>query len=110
MNLSGESASSKHVTSADAFRNLDWATSTCILGFTVFGKAKSGSFTSNLHSGARKCPYSNGAFVFMQASGTMVKMAPTLMLCAGHLTANSWRLPMTLAKSTCSLTLVHNHV
>uniref|UniRef100_A0A8C9W6Z3 EMAP like 2 n=1 Tax=Scleropages formosus TaxID=113540 RepID=A0A8C9W6Z3_SCLFO len=32
-----ESSSGKHVTSADAVRNLDWATSTCVLGFSVFG-------------------------------------------------------------------------
>uniref|UniRef100_A0A672R5F4 HELP domain-containing protein n=1 Tax=Sinocyclocheilus grahami TaxID=75366 RepID=A0A672R5F4_SINGR len=27
----------KHITSADAVRNLEWATSTCVLGFNVFG-------------------------------------------------------------------------
>uniref|UniRef100_A0A8C2CT34 EMAP like 2 n=1 Tax=Cyprinus carpio TaxID=7962 RepID=A0A8C2CT34_CYPCA len=27
----------KHVTSADVVRNLEWATSTCVLGFSVFG-------------------------------------------------------------------------
>ncbi|XP_006627673.2 echinoderm microtubule-associated protein-like 2 isoform X1 [Lepisosteus oculatus] len=32
-----ESSSCKHVTNADAVRNLDWATSTCVLGFSVFG-------------------------------------------------------------------------
>ncbi|XP_058655298.1 echinoderm microtubule-associated protein-like 2 isoform X3 [Onychostoma macrolepis] len=32
-----EASSGKHITSADAVRNLDWATSTCVLGFSVFG-------------------------------------------------------------------------
>ncbi|XP_077064342.1 echinoderm microtubule-associated protein-like 2 isoform X2 [Siphateles boraxobius] len=32
-----EASSGKHVTSADAVRNLEWATSTCVLGFNVFG-------------------------------------------------------------------------
>uniref|UniRef100_A0AAY4E789 EMAP like 2 n=1 Tax=Denticeps clupeoides TaxID=299321 RepID=A0AAY4E789_9TELE len=32
-----EAANGKHVTSADAMRNLEWATSTCVLGFSVFG-------------------------------------------------------------------------
>uniref|UniRef100_A0A672REV2 Echinoderm microtubule-associated protein-like 2 n=1 Tax=Sinocyclocheilus grahami TaxID=75366 RepID=A0A672REV2_SINGR len=32
-----EASSGKHITSADAVRNLEWATSTCVLGFSVFG-------------------------------------------------------------------------
>uniref|UniRef100_A0A8C1QAV7 EMAP like 2 n=1 Tax=Cyprinus carpio TaxID=7962 RepID=A0A8C1QAV7_CYPCA len=32
-----EASSGKHVTSADVVRNLEWATSTCVLGFSVFG-------------------------------------------------------------------------
>ncbi|XP_016337065.1 echinoderm microtubule-associated protein-like 2 [Sinocyclocheilus anshuiensis] len=32
-----EASSGKHITSADAVRNLEWATSTCVLGFNVFG-------------------------------------------------------------------------
>ncbi|TRY69777.1 hypothetical protein DNTS_006007 [Danionella cerebrum] len=32
-----EASTGKHITSADAVRNLEWATSTCVLGFTVFG-------------------------------------------------------------------------
>uniref|UniRef100_A0A8B9JDQ2 Echinoderm microtubule-associated protein-like 2 n=1 Tax=Astyanax mexicanus TaxID=7994 RepID=A0A8B9JDQ2_ASTMX len=32
-----EASSGKHVTSADVVRNLEWATSTCVLGFNVFG-------------------------------------------------------------------------
>ncbi|XP_052472688.1 echinoderm microtubule-associated protein-like 2 isoform X1 [Carassius gibelio] len=32
-----EASSGKHVTSVDAVRNLEWATSTCVLGFNVFG-------------------------------------------------------------------------
>lgn len=35
----GEASSGKHITSADAVRNLEWATSTCVLGFNVFGKS-----------------------------------------------------------------------
>ncbi|XP_035241187.1 echinoderm microtubule-associated protein-like 2 isoform X1 [Anguilla anguilla] len=32
-----EAASGKHLTSADTVRNLEWATSTCVLSFSVFG-------------------------------------------------------------------------
>nr|XP_055052698.1 echinoderm microtubule-associated protein-like 2 isoform X1 [Misgurnus anguillicaudatus] len=32
-----EASSGKHITSADAVRNLEWASSTCVLGFSVFG-------------------------------------------------------------------------
>ncbi|KAA0702085.1 Echinoderm microtubule-associated protein-like 1 [Triplophysa tibetana] len=32
-----EASSGKHITSADVVRNLEWATSTCVLGFNVFG-------------------------------------------------------------------------
>lgn len=32
-----EASTGKHITSADAVRNLEWATSTCVLGFNVFG-------------------------------------------------------------------------
>ncbi|XP_064159216.1 echinoderm microtubule-associated protein-like 2, partial [Anguilla rostrata] len=33
-----EAASGKHLTSADTVRNLEWATSTCVLSFSVFGE------------------------------------------------------------------------
>ncbi|XP_026780185.1 echinoderm microtubule-associated protein-like 2 isoform X2 [Pangasianodon hypophthalmus] len=32
-----EASSGKHITSAEVVRNLEWATSTCVLGFSVFG-------------------------------------------------------------------------
>uniref|UniRef100_A0A8C7WI41 EMAP like 2 n=1 Tax=Oncorhynchus mykiss TaxID=8022 RepID=A0A8C7WI41_ONCMY len=32
-----EASSGKHVTSMDLVRNVEWATSTCVLGFSVFG-------------------------------------------------------------------------
>ncbi|XP_072547989.1 echinoderm microtubule-associated protein-like 2 isoform X2 [Salminus brasiliensis] len=32
-----EASSGKHITSADVVRNLEWATSTCVLSFSVFG-------------------------------------------------------------------------
>ncbi|MBN3309993.1 EMAL1 protein, partial [Amia calva] len=32
-----DASSCKHVTNIDTVRNLEWATSTCVLGFTVFG-------------------------------------------------------------------------
>lgn len=35
---SGEASSGKHVTNMDTVRNLDWATSTCTLSFTTFGR------------------------------------------------------------------------
>lgn len=34
----GEASSGKHVTSMDLVRNVEWATSTCVLGFSVFGE------------------------------------------------------------------------
>ncbi|XP_048838244.1 echinoderm microtubule-associated protein-like 2 isoform X2 [Brienomyrus brachyistius] len=48
-----ESASSKHVTSADAVRNLDWATSTCILGFNVFGIWHDGEDGTDINAACR---------------------------------------------------------
>ncbi|XP_060800060.1 echinoderm microtubule-associated protein-like 2 isoform X1 [Neoarius graeffei] len=32
-----ETSSGKHITSTEVVRNLEWATSTCVLGFSVFG-------------------------------------------------------------------------
>lgn len=37
--LKGEASSGKHITSAEVVRNLEWATSTCVLGFSVFGES-----------------------------------------------------------------------
>uniref|UniRef100_A0A4W5QYR2 EMAP like 2 n=1 Tax=Hucho hucho TaxID=62062 RepID=A0A4W5QYR2_9TELE len=34
-----EASSGKHVTSMDLVRNVEWATSTCVLGFSVFGES-----------------------------------------------------------------------
>lgn len=34
----GDPATCKQITSADAVRNMEWATATCVLGFGVFGK------------------------------------------------------------------------
>lgn len=36
---SGEASSGKHVTNMDIVRNVDWATSTCTLGFNTFGRS-----------------------------------------------------------------------
>lgn len=39
LSLKGEASTGKHITSAEVVRNLEWATSTCVLGFGVFGES-----------------------------------------------------------------------
>ncbi|XP_067102455.1 echinoderm microtubule-associated protein-like 2 isoform X2 [Osmerus mordax] len=48
-----EASSGKHVTSMDAVRNLEWATSTCILGFNVFGVWPDGADGTDLNAVCR---------------------------------------------------------
>ena len=40
----GEASSGKHVTNMDVVRNLEWATSTCTLGFNTFGRLRKLTF------------------------------------------------------------------
>lgn len=39
ISLKGEASSGKHITSTEVVRNLEWATSTCVLAFNVFGES-----------------------------------------------------------------------
>ncbi|XP_041919975.1 echinoderm microtubule-associated protein-like 2 isoform X1 [Alosa sapidissima] len=48
-----EASSGKHITSADAVRNLEWATSTCVLGFSVFGIWPDGADGTDLNAVCR---------------------------------------------------------
>ncbi|KAJ8414584.1 hypothetical protein AAFF_G00037860 [Aldrovandia affinis] len=48
-----ESSSGKHVTSTDTVRNLDWTTSTCVLGFSVFGIWPDGADGTDLNAVCR---------------------------------------------------------
>ncbi|KAL2096531.1 hypothetical protein ACEWY4_008679 [Coilia grayii] len=48
-----EASSGKHITSMDAVRNLEWATSTCVLGFSVFGIWPDGADGTDLNAVCR---------------------------------------------------------
>lgn len=39
ISFSGEASNGKHVTNMDTVRNLEWATSTCTLSFSTFGRS-----------------------------------------------------------------------
>jgi len=111
----GEASSGKHVTSADAVRNLEWATSTCVLGFNVFGKShhthKRKEKKIIFHLFSSSCPFLFYLWYFValfdfKGSGQRVLMAQTLTLYADHMTITSLPQLMILAKCTCSLTPV----
>ncbi|CAB1348649.1 unnamed protein product [Coregonus sp. 'balchen'] len=48
-----ESSSGKHVTSMDLVRNVEWATSTCVLGFSVFGVWPDGADGTDINAVCR---------------------------------------------------------
>ncbi|XP_012693858.2 echinoderm microtubule-associated protein-like 2 isoform X2 [Clupea harengus] len=48
-----EASSGKHITSMDAVRNLEWASSTCVLGFGVFGIWPDGADGTDLNAVCR---------------------------------------------------------
>uniref|UniRef100_A0A8C7RM59 EMAP like 2 n=1 Tax=Oncorhynchus mykiss TaxID=8022 RepID=A0A8C7RM59_ONCMY len=48
-----EASSGKHVTSMDLVRNVEWATSTCVLGFSVFGVWPDGADGTDINAVCR---------------------------------------------------------
>ncbi|XP_041730821.1 echinoderm microtubule-associated protein-like 2 isoform X1 [Coregonus clupeaformis] len=48
-----EASSAKHVTSIDLVRNVQWATSTCVLGFSVFGVWPDGADGTDINAVCR---------------------------------------------------------
>uniref|UniRef100_A0A4W5RED3 EMAP like 2 n=1 Tax=Hucho hucho TaxID=62062 RepID=A0A4W5RED3_9TELE len=48
-----EASSGKHVTSMDLLRNVEWATSTCVLGFSVFGVWPDGADGTDINAVCR---------------------------------------------------------
>ncbi|XP_056613243.1 echinoderm microtubule-associated protein-like 2 isoform X1 [Triplophysa dalaica] len=48
-----EASTGKHITSADVVRNLEWATSTCVLGFNVFGVWPEGADGTDINAVCR---------------------------------------------------------
>ncbi|TSN57714.1 Echinoderm microtubule-associated protein-like 1 [Bagarius yarrelli] len=53
-----EASSGKHITSAEVVRNLEWATSTCVLGFGVFGIWPDGADGTDINA---VCRSNNGS-------------------------------------------------
>ncbi|XP_055225726.1 echinoderm microtubule-associated protein-like 2 isoform X6 [Gorilla gorilla gorilla] len=51
--LTGDPATCKQITSADAVRNMEWATATCVLGFGVFGIWSEGADGTDINAVAR---------------------------------------------------------
>uniref|UniRef100_A0A8I3MWB5 EMAP like 2 n=1 Tax=Canis lupus familiaris TaxID=9615 RepID=A0A8I3MWB5_CANLF len=49
----GDPATCKQITSADAVRNVEWATATCVLGFGVFGIWSEGADGTDINAVAR---------------------------------------------------------
>lgn len=73
--VSGEASSGKHVTNMDTVRNLEWATSTCTLAFSTFGRPP--QLTAQLHSSCKS--FSMLVYASLSSHSHIDAVAPTPM-------------------------------